>query len=384
MDTLTVLNDRRLQSVPDGPRGVEAGRELAVTATYVLTEDGRKASLLGGGDGRAVQEIVVHVPDNRLHLVSVDANGVARLKLRPRYRLGDDQRVTRTDAPPEYDAPPALEELFQEAARNHQLEATYQAERRAARSSRRDAVRDSRAAVAEAFLGDPNQRAIAHPPPTPKRCAVVTERGRVLFDADTDSPPAKDVPPEAHRRFRADLRARRERNEQGRAAQLALHEEKKRFIAEWIAIHGTPEQQERQAAGMLPIDEAVEAITDEALSVLHDMPRYTRDGVDRLQAHLRRDPRYTDAVVSPGTLSVVSSNAVKATVGQWALLKQVQALVPSAIVTLRVHRLAWKQDPRSPTVTVFGVLVTMTHGPFRLRREYDASERIASLRLIPK
>src|SRR5262245_10792872 len=109
MDTLTILNDRR--PVPDTPRGVEAGRTLAVTATYVLTEDGRKASLLGGGDGRAVQDIVVQVPDNRLHLVSVDANGVARLKLRPRYRLGDDQRVIRTDALPEYDAPPAIEEL---------------------------------------------------------------------------------------------------------------------------------------------------------------------------------------------------------------------------------------------------------------------------------
>jgi hypothetical protein len=374
METLTVLNDRRIQSAADGPKRIEAGRTLAVTATYVLTEEGRKASLLAGADGRAVQEIAVQVPDNRLHLVTVDANGVARLKLRPRYRLGDDQCVVRTDAPPEYDAPPSIEDLFREAARNHQLETTYQAERRAVRSNRRDAERDSRAAVAEAFLGDSNQRAIAHPPPTPKRCAVSTERGRVLFDADTDSPPARDVPPEAHRRFRADLRARQERNQHGRAAQLALHEEKKRFIAEWIAIHGTREQQERQAAGMLPIAEAVEAITDEALSVLHDLPRYTRDGVDRLQAYLRRDPRYADAVVSPGTLSVISSNAVKASAAQWARLKHVQGIVPTAIVALRLHRLAWRQDPGAPTVTVFGVLVTVTHGPFTLRREYDASE----------
>ena len=373
MDTLTVLNNRRLQPVADSPR-VDASRTLAVTATYVLSEEGRKASLLGGGDGRAEQEMVVQVPDNRLHLVTVDANGVARLKLRPRYRVRDDQRVVRIDSPPEYDAPPSVEDLFHEAARNHQLETTYLAERRAGGSNRRDAERDKRAAVAEAFLGDPNQRAIPHPPPTPKRCAVATEHGRVLFDVDTDAPPAKDVPPEAHRRFRADLRARQERNRQARAAQLALHEEKKRFIAEWIAIHGTQEQQERQAAGMLPIDEAVEAITDEALSVLRDLPRYTRDGVDRLQAHLRQDPRYADAVVSPGTLAVVSSNAVKATAAQWARLKQVQAIVPVAIVTLRLHRLAWKEDPQAPTVTVFGVLVTLTHGPFTLRREYDASE----------
>jgi len=84
MDTLTVLNDRRPHSGSDGPNTVEAGRTLAVTATYVLTEEGRKALLLAGGDGRAVQEMVLEVPSNRLHLVSVDANGVARLKLRPR------------------------------------------------------------------------------------------------------------------------------------------------------------------------------------------------------------------------------------------------------------------------------------------------------------
>src|SRR6185503_4908112 len=117
-----------------------------------------------------VQEMVVEIPSNRLHLVSVDANGVAQLKLRPRYRVGDDQRVARTDAPPEYDSPPTVEELFREAARNHQLESTFQAERRTARSRRRDSEREIRTEVAQAFLGDPNQRALAHPPPTPKRC----------------------------------------------------------------------------------------------------------------------------------------------------------------------------------------------------------------------
>ena len=50
----------------------------------------------------------------------------------------------------------------------------------------------------------------------------------MLFDASTDLGPAREVPLEAHRRFRADLRARRERNQQERDAQLALHEEKKR------------------------------------------------------------------------------------------------------------------------------------------------------------
>ena len=81
-----------------------------------------------------------------------------------------------------------------------------------------------------------------------------------------------------------------------------------------------------------------------------------------------------DAVVTAGTLSVISTNAVKATAVQWALVKEVQSLVPNAAVTLRVHRLSWTQDPRASSITVFGVLVTVTHGPFTLRREYEAPE----------
>ena len=50
--------------------------------------------------------------------------------------------------------------------------------------------------------------------------------GRLLFDISTDTGPAKDVPTEAHRRFRADLSERDERNRQERMTQLALHEER--------------------------------------------------------------------------------------------------------------------------------------------------------------
>jgi hypothetical protein len=71
--------------------GPEVARTLSVTANYVLSEDGRKASLLAGGDGRAVQQIALQVPANRLHLVSVDKHGIARLKLRPRF----DRRTWR-------------------------------------------------------------------------------------------------------------------------------------------------------------------------------------------------------------------------------------------------------------------------------------------------
>src|SRR5262245_21412205 len=230
MDTVTAISERRFEAVPS-PGTPTATKMLTVTATYLLSEEGRKASLLDGGDVKAVQQLSLQVPANRLHLVSVDAQGVARLKLRPRYQLDVDHGMVRLDAAPTYDAPPDIEELFREAARNHQLERAYHSERQASKIKRREADQERRANVAKAFLSDQTRRALEHPTPSPKRCVVQAEDGRIFFDADSDASPARDVPAEAHRRFRADLRAKRDRNLKTRAEQLAQHEEKKRFAA---------------------------------------------------------------------------------------------------------------------------------------------------------
>jgi len=375
MDSASGSALRRPELVTDGASAPapESARSLTVTAVYQLSEAGRKASLLAGGDGRAVQQITVQVPTSRLHLVSVDPQGVARLRIRPRYETDAAQQVVRIDAAPTYDVPPTIDELFREAARNHERERVYMAERTVTRAKKREADHERRLQVAQAFLADRAQRAQVHPAPSPKRCYLTVDHGRMLFDIATDEGPAREVPPEAHRRFRADLNAKHERNQQERASQLALHEEKKRYIAEWIAKDGTPEQQARQAAGVLPMEEAIEAITDHAFAAIVDHPAYARDGAERLQAHLRQFPEYADVVISPADLVVVSSNAVKATAEQWAVVQHTQKALPDATVTLRAHRLAWKRQPQAPSLTQFGVLVTQKVGPFTLRREYDVN-----------
>ena len=208
MDTATVSAPRRPELVSDAtPLKADSARKLTVEALYTLSENGQKASLLNAGNGRAVQQLTVDVPANRLHLVSVDAEGIARLKLRPRYEVKPDGHVVQIDAPPIYDQPPTLDELFMAAAKNHELERAYFAQR-STKARRRDAQHDVRAQVAQTFLTDPGQRALLHPPPSPKRCYIATAQGRLLFDADRDEAAARDVPAEAHRRFRADERAR--------------------------------------------------------------------------------------------------------------------------------------------------------------------------------
>ena len=80
MDTVTRFVDRQAGSLSAATTPVtEAARTLSATASYLLSEDGRKASLLSGGDGRSLQQITLQVPSHRLHLVSVDRQEVARL-----------------------------------------------------------------------------------------------------------------------------------------------------------------------------------------------------------------------------------------------------------------------------------------------------------------
>ena len=106
--------------------------------------------------------------------------------------------MVRVDPAPTHDVPPTTDQWFREAARNHERERVYLAERTATRGQKREADHERRLHVAQAFLADRAQRADAHPAPSPKRCAVTGHDGRVLFDVATDEGLARDVPPEAH------------------------------------------------------------------------------------------------------------------------------------------------------------------------------------------
>lgn len=335
------------QTVVGVGRNQAPPKSLPATATFILSEAGRKASLLAGGDGKALQTLTLNVPAGRLHLVSVDRQGVARLRLRPRFELDGEQRVVRLDSSPAFDEPPSPEELLRLAARNHELEQAFHAARTAATLTRHEAQRELRERVAQAFLADEGQRAVAHPPPTQRHCVIEAEGRRIVFDVSVDPVLAKPVAIEATRRFRTDQRARREQNLQERAKQLALHEEKKRFVADWIAKHGSPDQQARNAAGVLPMDEAIEAIADQAFAPASDHPRYARDGAARLRELLRANPDYADIVVAPSDVIAETTVLKTATSHEWATVEKLRRLFPAGVVTLMVQQLRWRSAPES-------------------------------------
>ncbi len=348
-------------------------RALPVIATYHLSEEGRKASLLAGGDGRAVQELKVQVPTNRFHLVTVDTDGQARLKLRPQYSINQNQQVVRSDALPIFDDVPTAEDLLKQAARNHQLEGAFRAEQAERQRKRKESGFEAHQKLAEQFLADPALRAIEHPRPTARKCYLTTKSGRkVLFDAKRDLGLARQVPPEACRRFDHDYEARREKNSEKRSRELALHDERDRFVVEWVAQHATSEQRDRYDRGVLPVSEVVNCVADATFAVAGDKPVYVRNGVDQFQAHIRRFPQYATTVVTKDGLVIDSANAESASESQWALVRELQALLPDAKMTLRRQRLSWRLDPNAPAFTVFFVLVTQQIGPFLVRREFLA------------
>jgi len=212
------------------------------------------------------------------------------------------------------------------------------------------------------------------PVPTPRRCFMATSSGRLMFDASLDAGLAAQVPAEAYRRFRADRRAQREDHLKRRAADQALHEEKTRVVAEWVAAHGSEDQRGRHAAGLLPVAEVIDALTDDAFAAVSDLPRYPLDGADRLQAHLRALTG-TNLVVHPSELAITGLNATDASAAEWAVIQQLKSRLPDADVTLREHRLSWRRDPTLPGISLYGVLTTRHLGPFVLRREFAVPAR---------
>jgi hypothetical protein len=351
-----------------------AASALRVKATYLLSEKGRKAALLVGRSGLERQRVKLSVPSHRLHLVTVDGKGIPRLKLVPRYELRKGGHVVKIDALPEFDHLMTPDELLLFAAKNYELEQTW----RAQRISRNGPVAEAltrRDEIAQAFLTDKRQRALERPTPNQAWCYLrADDGGRMLFDVTKGSRLSRNVPPEAHRRFQADLRARRRRSLEERTVQAVHHEQKKQFVADWILAHGTPDQQARQRAGLLSMQEALDLISDHLFAPARDFPLYPHDGAAILEAHLRTIPEFADVVITKADLVHTFEDAKAANAAQWARAQEIQRALPHATVTVRFHRLLWRKNLNAPTVNRYGIIAVQTLGPLTLRREYEAGE----------
>jgi hypothetical protein len=349
---------------------VEPSRTLQVRAEYRLDEAGRKASLLHGGTGQARQRVTLTLPATRLHLVQVAKDGTARLTLRPQFRLNAAQRIVRVDARPAYDHLPTIDELLQDAARNHELERAFYAQRTTAAGVRRDANAQWLEQTARDFLADRTRRAIVHPAPTARVCQLMTGRGPMHFYTDRGSALTRQIPLEAHRRFQNDLRVRHGQSALQREQDEATHGERQRLMEAWVTAHGTVDQRQRFAVGLLPKEEWLEALADGTFAPLTGLPPYDANGARTLQVFLRRRPGYEAVVITKDDYRVVTATRPSATAIQWDWMRWVRRQLPTANVHLRDRELIWTGDPRAPRHRTITLLVTMKVGPVRLRREF--------------
>jgi hypothetical protein len=354
--------------------GVEPQRALKVRAEYRLSEVGRKASLLNGGNGQARQRVTLTLPATRLHLVQVAKDGVASLKLRPQFQLNAEQRIILVDARPAYDHVPTVDELLQDAARNHELERAFYGQKTSSRVTRREAYSQWLEQTARDFLADPTRRAIVHPAPTARMCQLATARGPIYYYAKVGSSVVRQVPLEAYRRFQNDLRIRRGQTEMQREHDVAINTERRRLMEEWVDAHGTPDQRERFAAGAMARSEWLAAAADCAFAPLAQLPVYDANGARTLQAFLRQLPAYASVVVTYADYRVVTRPLTTATPAQWEWMQWIRRLLPDANVHLRERELIWNADSRAPRHHTTTLLVTTKVGALTLRREFAVPE----------
>jgi hypothetical protein len=363
--------DSNLTAVPPA---LEPQRALKVRAEYRLTEAGRKASLLHGGNGQARQQVTLTLPATRLHLVQVAKDGTAALKLRPQFKLNAEQRIILIDGRPSFDHVPTVDELLQDAARNHELERAFFGQKTTARVSRREAYAQFIEETAREFLADPTRRAVVHPTPSTRKCQLVTARGPVYFFANYGSAVVRQVPLEASKRFRNDLRIRHGQQEVQREHDVTINTERRRLMEEWVATHGTPDQRERFAAGAMPKSEWLAAATDCAFEALSAMPTYDSNGARTLQDFLRQLPAHASVVVTYADYRVVTKPLTTATPVQWEWMQFARREVQNANVHLRERELIWNGDSRAPRHRTVTLLATTKLGPLTVRREFTVPD----------
>ena len=125
---------------------------------------------------------------------------------------------------------------------------------------------------------------------------------------------------------------------------------------------------------MLPIEEAIEAITDHTFAAVANFRRYVPDGMRRLQELLdQRNPqqRIVDLAGRRAGEQRRRRDDDRSTVGCSSTNSDARCRTrPSCSASTRI---SWKKDASVAIAPCFGVLVSQRVGPFTLRREFDAS-----------
>lgn len=318
--------------------------------SYYLSEQGRKDSLRQGGDGKRQQFTLGIVSPNDLEVFVVDEDGgisfdatvapkTFEVDNKHRWALVNKavSKVSVSVIEVLWDVVPTWDDLLQFARWTHDIRKQQDDEQ----YLEWEAEEAAKERAAYAFLADPNARA-----------EKVSEDYVTIAGHDFWSTEERVVV-EARARF---LRDAEELKKANRAT-----------LAEWTAEHGTDNQRQRLAAGLLPWKEVYEAAEEHLYAPLSTFPLYRRFQVEQVCHCLEAGAEKACKV------KFQSVDAVELTADEWDRYSKIRAGVPNANFQLREHR-AECQIGFGPEMRR-GVIVKMSLGKLTFKREFALTEQ---------
>jgi hypothetical protein len=303
---------------------------------YYLNERGRRDSLRKGGDGKRLQTVSGDLAVAHVEAFTVDDEGKVYFDATVDFGQLDVQLplgahwITYDDSSHiwiEWDAVPSWEDLVAVACRCSVAAKIEEQERQANEEQRRHVV--------ETFFRDPTARAAA------------IDRDWVLIEGQRFE--NTDVAAmEARRRLNSDVVALKARNQA--------------TLGEWIAINGTENQQQRLTAGLLPWQEAYNAVDESLYTPLKDYPPYCR--FDPASVCVCFKDEYTPLC----DIKFRSVDATELSAEEWDQYAKIRAAVPGATFQLREHSAKCK-SASEPQVKR-GVIVKFSMWQLGFKREF--------------
>jgi hypothetical protein len=307
--------------------------------TYLLSERGRKDSLLKGGDGKRKQIVLGVVSDPAdLEIFKVDEEGQASFDATtaPEQTERNDKYhwvlIGQRDSPGyfevDWDVVPTWDDLLQfgrwaeDVIKQQLTEATIAHEEDLAEEKR----------VADAFLADPSARA-----------DIIEEDSVTIEGHDFWS---NEVVSEAKARWRRD--------------QEELKRANRATLAEWINKHGTANQRQRLANGLLPWKEAFEAAEEHLYAPLAEFPLYKRFEIEEVC-----QPEGDEGLCKVKFQSV---DATELTADEWDTYSKIRAVIHNATFQLREHRAQCNHTVE--WLVRRGVIVKFSLGQLTWKREF--------------
>ena len=170
-------------------------------------------------------------------------------------------------------------------------------------------------------------------------------------------------------RVKAEEKAAEERAENEKRAR------QKAQIAAWVTAHGTDNQKKRAALNLLPEDEIINAIRDEAYAPLDSNPSATSTTGTRYKKIQKSDvPCHCEEFDEPKIKFSVGIET-EATAEDFDRMEQIQSILPAAKLTLRWHRgycetCSDLDDNEDGVFEQHSIMVALTVGDFDFTREY--------------